>query len=388
MIKNISVEEALGIGGAVIVDVRSEGEYGDTTIPGAINVPLLNNEERARVGTVYKQVSPAAARRLGMELISPKLVEMVNTIESKAVPGKKVILFCWRGGLRSQFVSYVLDLMGFDVYRINGGYKAYRRYVNTYVNESELPHRAVVAHGLTGVGKTLVLRELLKMGMPVLDLEGLAVHRGSVYGKVGLPPSPTQKHFEALIFEEIKRAEEKGIFLVECESRRLGRLLVPVPLMKAMKNGYRILLYAPLEVRIRRSVEEYMAGMQEKDIVPQLLEATSALVRYLGNKKVEMLNSFIAEGQIERAVEFLLVEYYDPLYKYPDSPAPEYHLSVDTTDIKSAVDKIYEFVIGLAEYNVSVSGGVPIGNWEGSKECKGIKRDVPGNCRREHQNTP
>ena len=376
------------MGSAVIVDVRSEGEYGDTTIPGAVNVPLLNNEERARVGTVYKQVSPVAARRLGMELISPKLVELVNTIETKAAPGKKVILFCWRGGLRSQFVSYVLDLMGFDVYRINGGYKAYRSCVNAYINESVLPHRAVVTHGLTGVGKTLVLRELLNMGMPVLDLEGLAVHRGSVYGKVGLPPSPTQKHFEALIFKELKRAEEKGIFLVECESRRLGRLLVPIPIMNAMKNGYRILLYTSLEVRIRRSIDEYMAGMQDKDVVPQLLEATSALVRYLGNKKVEMLNSYIVQGQIDRAVEFLLVEYYDPLYKYPDRPAPEYHLSVDTTDIKSAAEKIYGFVSGLAEYDVPVSGGVPIGNWEGPKGCKGIKGDLPGNCRREHQDTP
>ncbi|HBV97323.1 MAG: tRNA 2-selenouridine synthase [Peptococcaceae bacterium BICA1-7] len=380
MIKNITVEEALGIGSAVIVDVRSEEEYGDTTIPGAINVPLLNNEERARVGTVYKQVSPVDARKLGMELIAPKLVELVNTIEAKAAPGKKVILFCWRGGLRSQFVSYVLDLMGFDVYRINGGYKAYRRYVNAYLNESVLQHRAVVTHGLTGVGKTLVLRELLKMGMPVLDLEGLAVHRGSVYGKIGLPPSPGQKQFEALLFEELRRAEEKGVFLVECESRRLGRLLVPIPLMNAMKNGYRILLYTSLEVRIRRSIEEYTAGARDKDVVPQLLEATSALVRYLGNKKVEEINSYITQGQIDKAVELLLVEYYDPLYKYPDRPAPEYHISVDTTDIKSAADQIYKFVSALNEYNVPVSGGVPIGNWEGSKGSKGIKGDVPGNC--------
>jgi tRNA 2-selenouridine synthase len=388
MIKNISVEEALGMGNALIVDVRSEGEFAETTIPGAVNVPLLDNEERARVGTAYKQVSPAAARRLGMELVAPKLVELVNTIEAKALPGKKVILFCWRGGLRSQFVAYVLDLMGFDVFRISGGYKAYRRYVSAYINDAQLAQRAVVAHGLTGVGKTIVLKKLKALGLPVLDLEDLAVHRGSVYGKVGLPPSPSQKHFEALIFNELKETEAKGVFLVECESRRLGRLLVPIPLMNAMKRGYRILLYAPLEVRIRRSVEEYMTGLQEKEVVPQLLEATSALVRYMGKSKVEMLQGLITEGRIDRAVEILLVEYYDPLYKYADRPDPDYDMSVDTTDIDSAVEKIYGFVTGLAEYNVPVSGGVAIGNREGSEGCKGSKGDLPGGCRGEHQNTP
>ncbi|MFZ5645268.1 MAG: tRNA 2-selenouridine(34) synthase MnmH [Bacillota bacterium] len=378
MIKNISIEEALAKQDAIIIDVRSEGEYEETTIPGAINVPLLNNDERVRVGTVYKQVSPVAARRLGMELVAPKLVDMVNTIERHCAPGKKVILFCWRGGLRSQFVSYVLDMMGFDVYRINGGYKAFRRYVNTYLNESELAQKAVVIHGNTGVGKTLILRRLAKIGVPVLDLEGLAVHRGSVYGKVGLPPSPTQKHFEALVFKNLIDSEKKGIFLVECESRRLGKILVPTSVIAAMKKGYRILLYAPLEIRVKRSVEEYFSGFNEKDAIPQLMEATGALAKYLGNKNVEMLNSFITGGQIEKAVEFLLARYYDPLYRYPDQSDPGYNLSVDTTDIEGAVNKICGFVKSLAEYNVPVSGGVPIGNWECSEKCPGVKGNVPG----------
>ena len=364
MIKNISVEESFRIVNAIIVDVRSEGEFTETTIPGSVNLPLLNNEERARVGTVYTQSSPAAVRRLGLEIISPKLVEMVKIMERHAAPDKKVILFCWRGGMRSQFVAYLLDMMGFDVYRINGGYKSYRKYVNAYLNESKLPHRAVVTHGLTGVGKTLILRKLYKIGMPVLDLEGLAVHRGSVYGKVGLPPSPTQKHFESLVFNELRMAEKKGIFLVECESRRLGRLLVPIPVIDNMKAGYRILLYAPVKIRVKRSIEEYFSGLckNEKDVIQQLLEATNSLVRYLGHKKVEMLNGFIAGGEIEKAVEYLLLEYYDPLYKYPDKPDSCFDLSVDTTDIDLAVDQIHNFVTGLKEFNVPVmSGGVTAG---------------------------
>ncbi|MCL6477760.1 MAG: tRNA 2-selenouridine(34) synthase MnmH [Peptococcaceae bacterium] len=379
MIKNIDVEEALNIPGAVIADVRSEGEFEEGTIPGAVNIPLLNNEERARVGTEYKRISPRQARRTGLEIISPKLAGMVKQFDSLAAPDKKVIVFCWRGGMRSQFVSYMLDTMGFDVYRINGGYKAYRRHVNAYFN-SELPHRAVVVHGLTGVGKTLILKKLSGKGMPVLDLEGLAVHRGSVYGKVGLPPSPSQKLFESLIYRDLKKAEKKGVFIVECESRRLGRLLVPSSVMQAMKRGYKILLYAPLEVRVSRSLEEYTSEFNKKENINQLLEATGALVKYLGHKKIDMLRDLISGGRMDKAVEFLLVEYYDPLYKYPDKPDPGYDLSVETTDLDRAAEEIYDFVTGLAEYNVPVNGGVPCGNREYTEGGKGIPGDFPGKC--------
>lgn len=368
MIRNISVDKALNVPDAVMVDVRSEGEFKEARIPGALNIPLLNDEERARVGTRYKQVSPVSARRLGLEIVSPKLPEMVSTFDSLA-PRKKVVLYCWRGGARSQFVSHMLDLMGFSVYRIEGGFKAYRRYVQNYL-DSELPHRAVVIHGLTGVGKTIVLKKLQEKGMPVLDLEGIAVHRGSVYGKVGLPPSPSQKNFEGIIFRELKNAEKFGVFLVECESRRLGRLLVPAAVLNTMKRGYRVLLYAPLEVRIKRSIQEYFDG-REREVIPQLLEATGSLARYLGHKKVEMLKGLITGGKVEEAVEFLLVSYYDPLYRYPGQPDAEYDLSVDTTDLDSAVNKVYEFVSGLAEYNVPVNGGVPHGNREYPEECEG-----------------
>ena len=385
MIREIKVDEVVNISDAVIVDVRSEGEYEEASIPGAVNIPLLNNEERARVGTHYKQINPNSARRLGLEIVSPKLTEMVNNIDTLVSPGKKVVLFCWRGGTRSQFVSYMLDQMGFEVFRIKGGFKSYRSYVNSYLN-SDLPHKAVVIHGLTGVGKTLILRKLIEKGMPVLDLEGLTIHRGSVFGKVGLPPSPTQKNFEGLVFQELKKFEPKGFFIVECESRRLGRLLVPSPVINSMKKGYRILVHAPLAIRVRRSVEEYFIG--NKDVIPELLMATAALIKYLGHSKVEMLNEFITGGQVDRAVEFLLVNYYDPLYKYPDKPDSGYDLSVDTTDLNLAVKKIYDFVHGLADYNKPVNGGVPYGNWESSERCQGGKGDISGSCGGEHQDTP
>lgn len=350
MIKNVSVEEALNLKDAIMVDVRSEGEFSEGSIPGAVNVSLLNDVERARVGTEYKQVGPKSAKRVGLEIVSPKLPEIAESFDNLAGQGKKLVLFCWRGGMRSQFTAQMLDALGLDVYRVEGGYKAYRRHISSYL-EGDLPHKAVVLHGLTGTGKTLILKKLEERGMPVLDLEGLAVHRGSVYGKVGLPPSPTQKMFEGLIYRDLKKVEGRGLFLVECESRRLGRLLVPPSVMNAMKKGYRILLYAPLEVRVKRSLEEYTTGFEKKENVSQLTEATGTLVRYLGHKNVESLKEMIAGGQLPKAVEILLVKYYDPLYKYPDKADPDYHLSVDTTDINTAVDYIYGFVKGLAEYN-------------------------------------
>lgn len=388
MVKNISVDEALEFPGGILVDVRSEGEFADGTIPGAVNICLLNNEERAKVGIHYKQIGPDQAKRLGLELVSPRLTGMVQAYDRLVGPDKrdkKVVLFCWRGGMRSQYVAQVLDMMGFDVYRIEGGYKAYRRSVNSYL-DGELSLSAVVIHGLTGAGKTIVLKKLAEKGIPVLELEGLAVHRGSVYGKIGLPPSPSQKDFEALIFRELKKAEPKGVFLVECESRRLGRLLVPTSVMGAMKRGYRVLLYTPLEVRVRRSLDEYTSGFEHKENINQLLEATGSLVRYLGHKKVEELSRLIAGGQMDRAVEFLLVEYYDPLYKYPDRPSPDYDLSVETTDIDHAVEKIYRFVTGLPEYNVPVNGGVPNGNREYPEGCEGIQGNIPGNRGGANQN--
>lgn len=350
MIKNISVQEALNFPGGTLVDVRSEGEFAEGTIPGAVNICLLNDEERSRVGTEYKLVGPDQAKRVGLELVSPKLAGMIKDYDMLPAGDKKVVLFCWRGGMRSQIMAQMLDLLGFDVYRLEGGYKAYRRHVNAYL-EGELPHRGVVVHGLTGAGKTLILKRLAERGLPVLDLEGLAVHRGSVFGKVGLPPSPPQKVFEALIFRDLKRFEPAGVFLVECESRRLGRLLVPASVMNAMKKGYRILIYAPLEVRVRRSLDEYTLGFDRKDNINQLLQAVESLTRHLGQKKVEFLSNLIAGGEMARAVEFLLAEYYDPLYKYPGEPSPGYHLSVDSTDIERAVDNICRFVTGLPEYN-------------------------------------
>lgn len=358
MVRNISIEEALNCPG-ILIDVRSEGEYADGTIPGALNISLLNNEERARVGTEYKNTGPHSARLVGFELVKPKIHEIIKKYDQNVSADKNVVIFCWRGGYRSKIMAHILDALDYNVYRIIGGYKAYRRLVNAYL-ESPLPHKAVVFHGLTGVGKTLVLKGLADKGLQILDIEAMAVHRGSVYGKVGLPASPSQKDFEARIYNRLKEAESDGYILVECESKRLGRLIVPNSVMTLIRSGVKVLLYAPIKVRVKRSLDEYVEGLNMKENRDQLIEATKALSKYIGLKKAEALCRLIDDGRMNEVIEFLLEKYYDPLYKYPKQPSSEYDLSVVTTDLKFAVGKIYRFVTDLIKDNEKVGGGVEL----------------------------
>lgn len=348
MYKEATVKEILDMDEALLIDVRSEEEYAEATIPGAINIPLLNNDERAAVGTVYRREGPDTARRLGLKLVSPKLPEKVAVADGLAGNRKKIAVFCWRGGLRSQFMASLLAAMGYDVYRMVGGYKAYRRYVNEYLARDELGQKAVVLYGLTGVGKTDVLNRLGQMGLPVLDLEGLARHRGSVYGKIGLPPSPTQKAFESSIVHFLTGIGEEGVFIVECESRRIGNLMVPTPVMSSIKKGHRVLLYASLENRVRRIRQVYTSGPGEN--VKQLQEATMSLAKRIGKNKVEELNKMLEDRKFDCVFAYLLKKYYDPLYKYPEGPSEEYDLSVDATDVEEAAKKIFNFVTALPEY--------------------------------------
>ena len=344
MIAEITINEAFKMDKALFVDVRSEDEYTKDTIPGAVNIPVLNNEERALVGTLYHREGAASSRRLALELVAPKLPGKIANVDNNVHDGELVV-FCWRGGERSKFMASVLDTMGYNVYRISGGYKTYRRYVKEYLDKEELTQRAVVLHGLTGVGKTDVLKSLGQKGLPVLDLEGLAQHRGSVYGKIGLPPSPSQKAFESDIVRFLSSIEDEGKFIVECESRRVGNLLVPPPLMRSIKDGIRVLLYAPLANRVRRIRDIYTDGPGEN--VEKLQEATTSLSKKIGRSKVEELNRMLEERKFEPVFSFLLQKHYDPLYKYPEGPSEDFNLAVDTKDVEEASDLVFNFVASL-----------------------------------------
>lgn len=385
MNKLFDIEEIMQMPDLVVIDVRSEGEYEEATIPGAVNLPLLNNLQRALVGTTYKEQGPDAAKSLGLKLVGPGLnryVESFRQFGSK----RELVLFCWRGGLRSKFVAELLDTMGFQIYRLKGGFKAYRRFVNSYLGQPVLPVRVIVLDGLTGVGKTDVLAELRLVGIPVLDLEGLARHRGSVYGKIGLPPSPGQKMFEALIVRDLMDSERSGVVVLECESRRLGKLLVPPLLVKSMGQGRRVLLYANLERRVARIREIYATGGDEG--IRALQDATICLVRYLGHSKVQELNQLLGEGRLDEVFTYLLTKYYDPLYKYPSVPSLGFELCVDTADPKQAAVIIKKYVVKLPEFKkTTCPGGDCGGNRFVIASGQGTTRVFPVGCGRANKNS-
>ncbi|MDR3585870.1 MAG: tRNA 2-selenouridine(34) synthase MnmH [Desulfosporosinus sp.] len=319
MITEINLEELKTLDQRILVDVRSEGEFAEATIPGSVNIPLFNNEERIEVGTTYTQTSPSLARELGLRIVSPKLPDIVKKVEELSNKGP-LVLFCWRGGMRSKSLAAVVDLMGIPVYRLQGGFKAYRSQVVDYY-ETKLPFQVVVLRGNTGVGKTEFLGQLRSEGYPAIDLEKLANNRGSVFGAVGLGSPPSQKKFEGLLYEELLSLSKFPYIIVECESKRIGRVTLPTSFYTAMQEGIQILHYDSLENRVQRLLKEYTS-------VPNALQeigtALERLIKTLGHVKVQELRILLDEGRLDVFTERLLIEYYDKLYAYPNEPSSEY----------------------------------------------------------------
>ena len=335
MIKEITVQELKTLGQPILVDVRSEGEFAEATIPGAVSLPLFNNEERAKVGTTYTQSSPSLAREQGLNIISPKLPDLVQKVGEFAKRGP-LVLFCWRGGMRSKSLATVVDLMGIPVYRLQGGYKAYRAQVVDYF-EAKLPFKVVVLRGNTGVGKTELLGQLRGDGYPAIDLEGLANNRGSVFGAMGLGNPPSQKKFEGLLYEELELLKEFPYIIVECESKRIGRVTLPAIFFTAMQEGIQILQYDSLVNRVQRLLREYTAV---PDALQEIGLALERLIKTLGHVKVQELRTLLETNHLDLFTERLLVDYYDKLYAYPNEPSSEYAFYINHQDPVQALREL------------------------------------------------
>jgi len=297
----------------LFVDVRSPAEYAEATINGAVNLALFTNEERKIIGTMYKHDSPAEAKQLGVELVSQKLPILFKEITRlRAETGKKMVLFCARGGMRSTSLALLLNGLGEKVYYLKDGYKGYRKVVMQGIEDLNKEVNYIVLHGRTGVGKTKILDELTALGMDVLDLEGGANHRGSLLGGVGLGEQPSTKTFESFIYHTLKNRKTDYIF-VESESRRIGKLFVPKSVKSRMIEGQQILVNADLEFRAKHLISEYT------DLEPgnvELLEAIDKIRRYMGHEPVEVLQDLVREGDFQKVAEELMVKYYDPMYDH------------------------------------------------------------------------
>ncbi|MDO7853908.1 tRNA 2-selenouridine(34) synthase MnmH [Hymenobacter convexus] len=301
-----------------ILDVRAPIEFAQGHVPGALNLPLFTDEERARIGTTYKQVSQERAVHLGLEFFGPKMSQMVKQAK-KLAPGKEVRLHCWRGGMRSGAVLWLLELAGFKVHLLDKGYKDYRRAVLASFAE---PRQWRVLGGLTGSGKTDVLHALAAAPhqQPVLDLEGLAHHKGSAFGSIGQPAQPTQEQFENNLAAAMLHLPTDAPVWVEDESRQIGRLTIPPTLFEQMRTAPRWVLEVPRAARVAKLAAEYGAES------PALLaEAIERLHKRLGGLATQQALAAVEAGDFPRMVE-LVLDYYDKTYTYglaqrPGEPA-------------------------------------------------------------------
>ncbi|MDP4290686.1 MAG: tRNA 2-selenouridine(34) synthase MnmH [Bacteroidota bacterium] len=292
--------------GRVILDVRSPGEFEKGHIPGAHSFPLFTDEERARVGTLYSKAGHEAAFFSGLDIVGPKMSGFVKKALHLA-PHRKVSIHCWRGGMRSASMAWLLQSAGFDVRLLDGGYKRYRAYIRERFN---IPVKMLVLSGMSGCGKTEILQEVKKKGGQILDLEGLANHKGSVFGHVGQKPQPSTEQFENDLARIWSTFDFTKPLWVEDESRNIGLVHIPEPLFAAMNKAPVIKIGFPKEYRVKRLVDEY-AAINDGEIASSL----NKLKDTLGSKNVHDLLVLLSEKQYAAFADKIL-DYYDASYDY------------------------------------------------------------------------
>lgn len=296
--------------GKIILDVRSPGEYNQGHIKGSISFPLFTDEERAEVGTLYKQKGKETAMLKGLEFVGVKMAEMVEKALSFS-KGQTIYLHCWRGGMRSGSVAQLLAYTGIPVKVLEGGYKAYRQYVLEYFMNKD--YHLLVLGGKTGSGKTEILKELREKGEQVIDLEGLANHRGSAFGNILLPAQPRSEHFENLIFAELFKMNPLKPIWVESESRTIGNVFVPDGFWNKMLTAPLFIIEIPESIRISRLVKEYSPA--DKTVI---LESLGKIERKLGGVAFQQAKEAFEQGNLSEATA-LVLKYYDKTYHHSTS---------------------------------------------------------------------
>ena len=301
------VDAFLAAGGP-IVDVRSPQEYAQGHIPGAHNLPLFSDDERARVGTCYKHQGRAAAVQLGLELVGPKLASLGAALVHLAQPqGQPLRLHCWRGGMRSSSVAWLASTLDLPAVLLAGGYKAYRRWV---LATFEQPWPLLVVGGRTGTGKTDLLLALRQQGAAVLDLEGLAHHRGSSFGGLGLPPQPSSEHYENRVATQLRRLTHRSPIWLEAESAQVGRCRIPGGLWRQMGTAPVVEIQRSLAERVQQLVAVYGNQGQEP-----LRHATERIARRLGPQRTAAALAAIDQGDWAAAC-LQMLDYYDRCYDH------------------------------------------------------------------------
>lgn len=294
-----------------IIDARSPSEFALDHIPGAINCPVLDDDERARVGTIDKQQSPFDARKLGAALVARNIARHIDEQFRDRPKDWKPLVYCWRGGNRSGSLAHVLARIGWPAIQLDGGYKAYRRCVSAALEKLPLDLRFRAICGTTGSGKSRLLGHLAAAGAQVLDLERLAAHRGSVLGGLPAEPQPTQKMFESRLWDALRGFSPARVVYVESESKKIGDLRVPEALMQQMRASPCVRMQIATADRVRLLIDDYPHLVDDTGLLGQQL---SHLVPLHGHQKIDRWNALAQAGNAAALVEALLVEHYDPAY--------------------------------------------------------------------------
>ncbi|MCB1407755.1 MAG: tRNA 2-selenouridine(34) synthase MnmH [Rhodobacteraceae bacterium] len=316
-----------------VIDARSPAEFAEDHLPGAINLPVLDNAERAEVGTIYVQDSRFRARRLGAALVARNVARHLQTALADKPADYRPLVYCWRGGQRSGSFAMILGQIGWQVGVLDGGWKAWRRLVQQAFYDAPFPVPVTVLDGNTGTAKTAILHKVAERGGQVIDLEGLARHRGSLFGLVPGDEQPTQKRFESALAEVVMHLDPTRPVLVEAESNRIGALRLPPSLWQAMQAAPRIALEAPVEARANWLTQAY------GDIIaaPEELAARiAALAPFQPRDTVAEWQALARGRQFEALAARLMREHYDPRYERTalrQDRAPDAVLRTDSLDV-------------------------------------------------------
>ncbi len=338
--RDLTIDELLAVqakGPHTFIDVRSPKEFNEATIPGSINIPVFDDEERAEIGTLYKQVGQDAAKERGLEVFSKKLPDFIRAFKQIETP---ITVFCWRGGMRSKTAATVLDLMGIHTTRLAGGVRTFRQWVVHELEREDFPPTFVVLNGYTGSGKTAILKKLADKGFPILDLENMAGHRGSIFGQIGLEPS-NQKKFDSLLVHELVRLRTAPYVFIEGESRRIGKVSMPPFLFDKKETGVQLSIHLPIEERVNNILIDY----EPQKYPEHFKEAFQIIKRRLHTPIAKKIEDDLAIGDFSSVTKLLLEHYYDPRYEHSIHQHTEgEHVHITANDVDDAFRQILRVI--------------------------------------------
>ena len=347
-IKKISFKDSLNLNNKLYIDVRTNQEFLEDHIPNAINIPLLDEEERKQIGFLYKTKGGKIARRKGVDIITPKLQNLIDEMLFKTENFQNIIFYCSRGGLRSysmaSFFSMVSDK---KIYTIERGYKGFRNYIlNFFENiENEISGKFLVVDGLTGTGKTIILNKLKSYGLPVIDLENLATHRGSAFGKIGIYSETNQKKFESSLWYELYNLKNEKLIIVEGESKKIGKINLPEGFYNLMKKSPHVWIETSISNRIEILYKDYLKSKPENQ---EIKDAILRIKDFCSKKSINNMLNFLENNDYKNLIKELIENYYDKLYHKKRLKFEDFYKIIHYENIDEGVNKLknvfYEIV--------------------------------------------